>query len=190
MKCAVIGLGEFGRAMAVSLARNGAEVIAVDKDLVSVDKVKDHVALAVCMDASQEEALRTHGMEKADVLIAAIGGDFESQVLVVVFGKKMGVQKVIARATSNDHARILLAVGADEIINPEQEAARVAVQRLMIPNISSYFELTEGFSVVEINAPAGLVGKSLITISTTQQSATAACSTSTHLPNFLIGRLE
>ena len=161
MKCAVIGLGEFGLAAAVGLAKDGVEVIAVDADMDRINAIKDQVALALRMDASQEHALQSHGIGEVDVLIAAIGQDFEAQVLVVVHAKRMGIKKIVARATSIDHHRVLKAVGADEVFNPEEEAARWMVQRLLITNISSYFELAEGFSVVEVTAPPGVVGKTL-----------------------------
>ena len=161
MKCAVIGLGEFGRAAAVGLAAEGVEVIAVDVNMERVDSLKSQVALAVRLDASQENAMKVHGIGEVDVLIAAIGANFEAQVLVVVHAKQLGIKKIVARATTPDHLRVLKAVGADEVFNPEEEAARWMVQRLLITNISSYFELAEGFSVVEVNAPPGIVGKSL-----------------------------
>jgi trk system potassium uptake protein TrkA len=161
MKCAVIGLGEFGRAAAIGLARQGVEVIAVDIDMERVNAIKDHVALAVRFDASQQQALHAHGLADVDVLIAAIGANFEAQVLVVVHAKQVGIKKVVARATTLDHHRVLKAVGADDVFNPEEEAARWMVQRLLITNITSYFELAEGFSIVEVDAPAGVVGKSL-----------------------------
>ena len=161
MKCAVIGLGEFGRAAAVGLANSGAEVIAVDIDMERVDRVKDKVALAIRMDASHERALYSHGIGEVDVLVAAIGENFEAQVLVVVHAKQFGIKRIVARATTLDHIRVLNAVGADEVFNPEEEAARWMVQRLLITNISGYFELAEGFSIAEVKAPAGCVGKTL-----------------------------
>lgn len=161
MKCVVIGLGEFGRAVAVGLARNGVEVIAADIDMNRVAMVKDEVALAVCMDASAEVAMQMHGINQADALIAGIGANFEAQVLVVVHAKQAGLKKIVARATTPDHARVLKAVGADQVLNPEEEAARWMVQRLIISNISSYYELADGFSIVEIQAPPGIVGKRL-----------------------------
>lgn len=161
MKCAVIGLGEFGRAAAVGLAQNGVEVIAVDIDMDRVNALKDQVTLAVRLDATQQETLAAHGIAEVDVLIAAIGANFEAQVLVVVHAKEFGIKKIVARATTPDHRRVLKAVGANDVLNPEEEAARWTVQRLVITNISSYFELAEGFSMVEVEAPPGIVGKSL-----------------------------
>lgn len=161
MKCAVIGLGEFGRAAAIGLTRNGADVIAVDIDMDRVNGVRDDVALAVRMDASHENALRTQDIDQVDVLVAAIGDNFEAQVLVVVHAKQLGIRRIIARATTPNHIRVLKAVGADEVFNPEEEAARWAVQRLLITNITGYFELADGFSIVEVRAPKQMVGKTL-----------------------------
>ena len=161
MKCAVIGLGEFGRAAAIGLANSGAEVIAVDVDMERVDRVKDRVAMAIRMDASHERALYAHGIGEVDVLVAAIGENFEAQVLVVVHAKQFGIKRIVARATTPDHIRVLNAVGANEVFNPEEEAARWMVQRLLITNISGYFELAEGFSIAEVKAPQGCVGKTL-----------------------------
>jgi trk system potassium uptake protein len=161
MKCAVIGLGEFGSSAAQGLYRKGAEVIAVDVNVDCVNSVKDEVSLAVRLDATHENALRSHGIGEVDVLIAAIGNNFEAQVLVVVHAKQHGIKKIIARATTPDHIRVLQAVGADEVFNPEETAARWMVQRLLITNISNYFELAEGFSVVEVNAPRSIVGKTI-----------------------------
>lgn len=161
MKVAVIGLGEFGTAAALGLARNGSDVIAVDRSMDRVNTVKDEVSVAIRLDASQADAFEEHGLGEVDALVAAIGNNFEAQVLVVVHAKKAGIKRVIARATTADHFRVLKAVGADEVFNPEQEAAQWMVQRLTLGSISKYFELAEGFSMVEMSAPAGMAGKSL-----------------------------
>jgi trk system potassium uptake protein len=161
MKYAVIGLGEFGSSAAVGLFRKGAEVIAVDTDMNRVNSVKEEVSLAVRLDATHENALKSHGLGEVDVLIAAIGNNFEAQVLIVVHAKQHGIKKIVARATTPDHIRVLEAVGADEVFNPEETAARWMVQKLLIQNISNYFELAEGFSVVEVTAPPSIVGKSI-----------------------------
>jgi trk system potassium uptake protein TrkA len=161
MKYAVIGLGEFGSSAAIGLFRKGAEVIAVDANINRVNSIKDEVSLAVRLDATHEDALKSHGLGEVDVLIAAIGNNFEAQVLVVVHAKQQGIKKIVARATSPDHIRVLQAVGAHEVFNPEETAARWMVQRLLIQNISNYFELAEGFSVVEVNAPPSIIGKTI-----------------------------
>jgi len=161
MKCAVIGLGDFGRAAAIGLARAGAEVIAVDRNMDRLNLVKDEVALAIRMDATHRDALMAQQVDKADVLVAAIGQNFEAQVLVVVHARTMGIKRIVARAITEDHRRVLEAVGASDVFNPEQEAARTMVARPTISNIRNYFELADGFTLVEVEAPAASVGRTL-----------------------------
>ena len=161
MKCAVIGLGDFGRAAAIGLARAGAEVIAIDRNMDRLNLVKDEVALAIRMDATHRDVLVAQQIERVDVLVAAIGQNFEAQVLVVVHARTLGIKRIVARALTEDHRRVLEAVGASEVFNPEEEAARNMVQRLTISNIRNYFELADGFSLVEVDAPAGTVGRTL-----------------------------
>ncbi|MCD6340221.1 MAG: TrkA family potassium uptake protein [Verrucomicrobia bacterium] len=161
MRCAVVGLGEFGRAMAVGLAQYGAEVLAIDCDKRKVEAVKDDVALAVCLDATEEDGLKEHGVGQVDALVAGIGGNFEAQVLTVVHARKLGAKHIVARATTADHMRVLRAVGADEVFNPEEEAARRVVERLVLGRIENFFEVADGFSVVEIRATPDMAGKTL-----------------------------
>lgn len=161
MRYTVVGLGEFGTSTALGLARRGAEVIAVDVDMERVEAVKDEVALAVCLDAAHAKALDTHGIGDVDVLVAGIAGNFEAQVLLVVHARKRGIPRIVARATSPDHIQVLKAVGATDVFNPEEEAARWIVQRLLIRNMTAYFELADGFSVAELEVPASIVGKSI-----------------------------
>ncbi len=160
MKVAVIGLGQFGKSLAVQLAKAGAEVIAIDSDMEVVDDVKNDVALAVKMDATDERDLKSQGVQKVDVVVASIG-DFEANQLVTVLAKRFGVSRVIARAASPTHARILKLIGADDVILPEDEAASKLTQRLMLPSLHNYFELIEGYSVAELAVPETFHGKTL-----------------------------
>lgn len=161
MRYTVVGLGEFGTSTALGLARRGAEVIAVDVDMERVEAVKDEVALAVCLDAGHSKALDMHGIGDVDVLVAGIASNFEAQVLLVVHARQRGIPRIVARATSPDHIQVLKAVGATDVFNPEEEAARWIVQRLLIRNMTNYFELADGFSVAELTVPASIVGKSI-----------------------------
>lgn len=161
MKCAVIGLGDFGRAAAIGLARAGAEVIAIDRNMDRLTLVKDEVSLAIQMDATHRDALKAQQIDQVDVLVATIGRNFEAQVLVVVHARTMGIKRIVARVLTDDHRRVLEAVGASEVFNPEEEAARSMVQRLTISSIRNYFELADGFSLVELDAPAGTLGRTL-----------------------------
>lgn len=161
MKVAVVGMGLFGKSLAINLARGGAEVIAVDANLDLVDDVKDEVALAVKLDATDEKELRTQGIHEVDILVASIGDNFEANQLLVILAKQMGIRRVVARAPSPVHARILRMIGADEVVMPEEQAAEEAARRLIQPSLKGYFELIEGYSIAEIETPENFVGKSL-----------------------------
>jgi trk system potassium uptake protein TrkA len=161
MKIAVVGLGLFGKSLALQLARAGAEVIAIDARLDLVDDVKDAVSSAVKLDATDEKELRSQGIHQADVLVASIGDNFEANQLLVILAKKIGIRRVVARAPSETHARILGLVGADEVVLPEEQAAEDLSRKLVQPSLKGYFELIEGYSVAEILAPASFHGKRL-----------------------------
>jgi len=169
MKAAVVGLGLFGRSLAVNLARAGSEVIAIDSSADLVEDIREEVAVAVRLDATDEKELRAQGVHEVDVLVASIGDNFESNQLLVLLAKKLGIPRVIARAPSSEHARILRLIGADEVIMPEEEAAKESAQRLIRPSLKGYFALIEGFSMAEAEAPASFHGKNLIELNLRQK---------------------
>lgn len=131
MKVAVVGLGLFGMSLALELARAGAEVIAIDENMELCNDVKNEVAVAVRLDATDERELRAQGVHQVDVLVASIGNDFEANLLLILLAKEMGIPRVIARAPSKRHAKILLRIGADEVILPEIDAAAATAKSLL-----------------------------------------------------------
>ena len=158
---AVIGLGRFGKRLATLLAEGGAEVIAIDSNRELVESVRDNVALAVCLDCTDEEALRAQGIDKVDTAVVGIGSSLEASSLTTVILKQMGVRRVIARATSGIHAQILSRIGADEIVNPEHESAERWRNRLLAPAILERIPVAEGYSLVQVAAPTGFLHKTL-----------------------------
>jgi len=160
-KFAVIGLGRFGRDLAVALAAGNAEVIAVDRDIRPVEEIRDEVTLAVRLDSTDEEALKAQGIHEVDVVIVGIGTDFESAALTVATLKSLGVKRVIARAQNKIQAEILKRVGADETVLPERESALRWAHRLMLPNLRQYVELGEHHSLVYMEAPRRFHHKTL-----------------------------
>lgn len=158
---AVIGLGRFGQRLAVLLTEAGAEVIAVDRRRSLIEQIRDKVTLAVCLDSTDEEALKAQGIDKVDVAIVGIGADFEDSVLATVLLKQLGVPRVISRATTTIRARILTRIGADDIVNPERESADRWRNRLLAPAIMERIELAEGHSLVQIPAPDSFFQKTL-----------------------------
>lgn len=158
---AVIGLGRFGTRLARLLAEGGSDVIAIDKRRDLVEAVRDDVARAVCLDATDEDALRSQAIDKVDVAVVGVGNEFESAVLTTVLLKQLGVPRVISRATSYTRARILSRVGADDIVNPEREAADRWLNRLVAPNLKDRIELAEGVGLVQASAPEKFLDKTL-----------------------------
>lgn len=143
------------------LAEAGAEVIAVDRQKDAIDQVRDDVALAVCMDSTDEDALRAQGIDKVDVAIVGIGSAFEDSALTTVLLKQLGVPRVITRAATRIRGQILTRIGADDTVNPEQESADRWRNRLLAPSIMERIELAEGFSLTQVAAPASFVGHTL-----------------------------
>jgi trk system potassium uptake protein TrkA len=159
---AVIGLGRFGMGLAINLSQKGAEVIAVDLEREPVDQIRDQVTLAISMDATNADALRTQGIDKVDVAVVGIGQNFEANALATATLKSLGVPKVFSRAGSAVQGQILTRIGADGYIFPEAESAESWAQRLTLPFMMHRIDLGERHSLVEIKAPASFARKSLV----------------------------
>lgn len=153
-KFAVIGLGRFGFHLAETLTQSGADVIAIDRDRDIIENARDRVTLAVRLDSTDENALRSQGIEDVDAVVVGIGDDFESSILTVALLRSMDVPRIICRAESERRGRILKQAGADVIVNPGAESAVRWAHRLMLPRLKDYFELGEGHSIIQIPAPA------------------------------------
>jgi len=149
----IIGLGRFGRRLAQALTEAGQEVIAVDVRDDLVERMRDEVALAVRLDATESESLQNQDFGEVDAAVVSIGEDFEANVLATSTLKAMGVPQVISRASTGTQRRILKRVGADEVILPEEEVADRLARQLVNPNLVEHLSLSEGHSLVQIRAP-------------------------------------
>ncbi len=158
---AIIGLGRFGYRLACLLADAGAEVIATDRRREVVEDIRDSVPLAICMDCTDEKALISQGLDKVDVAVVGVGSNFEANMLATVILKQLGVPKVISRATTRARGEILQRIGADALVNPEEESAYRWCHRLLGPNVMEQIPLAEGHSLVQIPTPPQWRGKSL-----------------------------
>ena len=160
-KYAVIGLGQFGTAIASKLSERGAEVLAVDNDENHIERIKDEVAYAVTLDSTDKKALISQGMKDMEAVVVAIGENFEALLLTVVYLNELGVKRVIARANSPQQRMILEQMGVTEILSPEDEVGTVVAERLINPNILSFLQLPDDYEIVEIKAPKGVIGRTL-----------------------------
>ncbi|MDX9980772.1 MAG: TrkA family potassium uptake protein [Lentisphaeria bacterium] len=167
---AVIGLGMFGREVAVSLANMGFSVMAIDSDAELVEAIKDDVAQALILDTTSEQALLDAKIDGIEVVVNAIGTQhIENSILTTALLHQLGVVHIVARATTPLHARILRQVGAHEVINPEEDMARKLAHQLARPGLHEILPLAEGVSVAELPAPASFVGKTIAQIEVRKQ---------------------
>jgi trk system potassium uptake protein TrkA len=158
---AVIGLGAFGKKVAFTLSRKGANVIAIDKNRESVEEIKEQVSAALVLDSTDEEAMKAAGIKDVDAAVVALGDNQEEAILITAILKKMGVCKIVARAINQLYAHVLKSVGADNVIVIEEQMGEDLAKRLLSPEIYQHVVLTTGHSLVEIEARAEFIGKSL-----------------------------
>ncbi|MCU0573178.1 MAG: TrkA family potassium uptake protein [Syntrophobacteraceae bacterium] len=158
---AVIGLGKFGFHMARVLFEEGNEVIAIDKDPDRVQTIDPYCTEAIVLDASEKEKIRSLGLDEMDAVVVSIGSDVSKSVLLTLYLQEIGVKKVLAKAMDEDHAKVLMKVGATEVIHPEKAMAVKVAQGLSRPNILDFIPLSEDFNLLQIAPPSAFIGKSL-----------------------------
>ncbi|KPJ50308.1 hypothetical protein AMJ40_03255 [candidate division TA06 bacterium DG_26] len=157
----VIGLGKFGSAIAETLSNKEHEVMVIDRDEKRVEKLEPLVTQALVLDATDEDALRAAGMKDFDVAIVSVGEDTEASILITMLLKELGVKEVVTKATDQLHAKILKKVGCDRVVFPERDMGQRLAESLMSTKIFDYIELSSTHSLIEIDAPESLEGKTL-----------------------------
>lgn len=157
----VLGLGVFGSTIAKELGEQHYDVIAVDKDLVDVNRVEEYVVQAVQGNITDLELLESIGLSNCDAVVIGTGSNLEASVLAVMNCKKLGIKKIIAKAKNRTHMEILLEIGADEIIRPEKEMGDKVARNIMRNNILDVINLDEDNSIIEFTAPERWIGRSL-----------------------------
>lgn len=158
---AVIGLGRFGFHVARQLHLAGHEVLAIDSDAVHVQRIRDFSSHAVVLDARDKERLEALGIRDFDVVVVSLGERVDVSALVTLHLKELGVKRLITKAGSEDHRRLLELIGADEVVFPEREVATRLAHRLTSPNVIDYIPLGEDSSIHEVTPPESFVGRSL-----------------------------
>jgi trk system potassium uptake protein len=119
------------------------------------------MALAVVLDSTDEIAFRSQDLHKVDALVVAIGENFEAALLTAVLARKFRIPQVICRASTSVHAEIFRQVGATEVIQPETETGHQLARRLANPFLEDFFDLGEGFTLIELKAPGPFHDKTL-----------------------------
>ena len=157
----LIGLGRFGRHIALQLNRLGHEVMAVDSNEERVNEILPIVTNAQIGDSTNTEFLKSLGIGNFDVCIVTIGGNFQNSLETTSLLKELGAKLVVSRAERDVQEKFLLRNGADEVIYPEKQVANWAAIRYTADHIRDYIEVDEAHAIFEVEVPKGWIGKNV-----------------------------
>lgn len=157
----VIGLGIFGFNIAKSLFESGFEVIAVDKNRDTLQRIRDFSTRAILADGVEKEVMELIGIQEDDTVIVSFGDNLAASTLITLHLKQMKVKSIIVKALNEEHKLILEKVGASEVIIPEKEMALKVAKGLVSPNILDYLPLADGYIVCEVAPPKSFLGKTM-----------------------------
>lgn len=158
-KYAVIGIGQFGKAIAKAISAKGYEVMAIDSNHEIIDSIGDDVAYAVALDATDKRALIGQGIEEFDAVVVAIGSDFEKRLLCASILLDLNVKRIITRANGEAQRIILEKMGITEILSPEEEVGVIVAERMLNPSIVSYLQLPDNHRIAELLSPKNCINK-------------------------------
>ncbi len=161
---AVIGLGLFGRKVCEVLTQKGGEVIALDNTPAQVNKVKDYVSQAILLDSTDEDSISEAPFDQVDAAIVAIGDNIEASILSTTLLKQIGVPYIIARAVNKTHYQVLKQIGANEVINIEEEEGSRIAQNLIAPSVMEKIPLSRKVMLSEMYLPGAYEKSTLSSI--------------------------
>ena len=157
----LIGLGRFGKHIALQLNKFGHEVMAVDINEERVNEILPIVTNAQIGDSTNTEFLKSLGIGNFDVCIVTIGGNFQNSLETTSLLKELGAKLVVSRAERGVQEKFLLRNGADEVIYPEKQVANWAAIRYTADHIRDYIEVDEAHAIFEVEVPEGWIGKTV-----------------------------
>lgn len=158
----LIGIGRFGKHIAMDLHRLNHQVMVVDDNEERINELLPYVTNAQIGDSTNRDFLESLGVDNFDVCFVAIGKDFQSSLETTCTLKELGAKLVVSRAASDVHAKFLLRNGADEVIYPEKQIAKWASIRYSSDHILDYIELDESHAIFEVSVPQAWLGKSIL----------------------------
>lgn len=161
-KIGIIGGGRFGMTLAESLSANDADVTLLDKNWDIIQSLSDSPIRAIQGDGTSPDELREAGFSDCDVAVIAIASSLESSTLATINCKDLRIPRIIAKASSDLHGRVLERIGADLVIYPDRDRAYRLAKSLLSRTPMDLFEIADGYSVAEIQVPESLIGKTLI----------------------------
>ncbi len=157
----VIGLNNFGKELAISLAKSGKEVMVIDKDAELVDELREYTENAFIVRGYDKKSLNEAGIQNCDVAISCIDEQIDTSILTAMHLVSFGIPRVIAKCTSEDQGEILEKLGA-EIIFPDRDMAVRLARRLESDDIINYIELSENIDISKISIPDSYIGKTIM----------------------------
>ena len=157
----LIGLGRFGKHIALQMNKLGHEVMAVDSNEERVNEILPIVTNAQIGDSTNTEFLKSLGIGNFDVCIVTIGGNFQNSLETTSLLKELGAKMVVSRAERDVQAKFLLRNGADEVVYPEKQVANWAAIRYTADHIRDYIEVDEAHAIFEVEVPEGWIGKTV-----------------------------
>ncbi len=156
----VLGLGRFGKSLALELMAQGTEVLGVDANESVVQKISHRLTHAAVADTTDEESLRQLSVHDYDRAVVGIGSDLEASLLTASALINLAVPNVWAKAISNAHAKILRQIGVEHVVRPEHDMGK-RVAHLVRSRMMDYIEFDDGFAMVKTTPPAMVIGKRL-----------------------------
>ncbi|MGY0066887.1 potassium channel family protein [Streptomyces sp. QTS137] len=156
----VIGLGRFGRALALELVDEDTEVLGIDESAEAVQALSGSLTHVVRADSTKEDALRQLGVHEFDRAVVAIGSDLEASILTASLLISFGIENVWAKAISEAHGRILTQLGVHHVVYPEHDMGQ-RVAHLVRGRMLDYIEFEDDFAMVKTNPPADIIGLTL-----------------------------
>ncbi len=160
----LVGLGRFGRHIAVKLNELGHEVMAVDHNEERINAILPYVTNALIGDSTNEEFLRSIGVANFDVCIVAIGDNFQSSLETTSLLKELGGKLVVSRATRDVHEKFLLRNGADKVVYPEKQLGIWTAITYSSEKVFDYIDLGENYVIMEVSVPDKWIGKTILDI--------------------------
>lgn len=160
----VIGLGNFGLHLALTLSKLRYDVLVVDESQEKVDFIAETVTAAVCGDATNEAVLRASGVKGCECAIVCMEHNLSDSILITLLLKELGIKRIVVRATDERQKKVLQKVGADMVVLPEKESGTKLAYTLSKRGVINYFSPSEDFTIAEIIVPKNWVGKSLLDI--------------------------
>ncbi|MFA1641521.1 TrkA family potassium uptake protein [Chryseomicrobium imtechense] len=158
----VIGLGRFGGSIVKELIEQGADVMAIDIESERVDEFAPIATQAVVADTTDEAVLKSLGIRNFDHVIVAIGENIQSSILTTLMLKELGVKKITVKAQNDYHEKVLVKIGADNVVHPERDMGIRIANNILSNNVLDYLELSDEHSIMELIVNSKLAGNTLI----------------------------